>query len=632
MVRDLAGAQALRLHTTDHIRSARLGATPSVDGGWQFLVWAPNLNKLDLHLPGKSERFLPMHQHGLGYYTTEIDEIEPNARYFYRLENGRRLPDPASRFQPKGVHGPSGIVDFRQFEWTDSAWKGRPLAGSVFYELHVGTYTPEGSFEALVSHLPVLSDLGVTTIELMPIGQFPGSRNWGYDGVYPFAPQISYGGPHGLQKFVDAAHAQGLAVALDVVYNHLGPEGNYFSEYGPYFTDKYQTPWGKALNFDGPDSDPVRGFFIENAIYWLENYHFDALRLDAIHAIFDFGASHFLAELGQAVQCLANRLGRQIHLIAESDLNDARILRSPACGGYGLHAQWSDDFHHSLHSLLTGEKSGYYNDFGEVHHLAETLRNGWYYAGQFSNFRRRSHGNSTQGLKHSNFVVCNQNHDQVGNRAGGERLSQLINFEGLKLSAGITLLSPFVPLLFMGEEYGENAPFQYFTSHGDPALIEAVRRGRREEFSAFAWQGKVPDPQDELTYVGSKLNHHLRGQEPHRTLQLVYKELLRIRRDSLVDGQICLQVTEDKNSLALVLVGSAGSKSIAVVFHFGDSPGLCCLTLPKGIWSKKLDSSDSRWLGPGSSVPAQMEVEGSFQIELQAQSFVVFELLNSASE
>jgi maltooligosyltrehalose trehalohydrolase len=431
---------------------------------------------------------------------------------------------------------------------------------------------------------------------------------------------------------VDAAHAQGLAVALDVVYNHLGPEGNYFSEYGPYFTDKYQTPWGKALNFDGPDSDPVRGFFIENAIYWLENYHFDALRLDAIHAIFDFGASHFLAELGQAVQCLANRLGRQIHLIAESDLNDARILRSPACGGYGLHTQWSDDFHHSLHSLLTGEKSGYYNDFGEVHHLAETLRNGWYYAGQFSNFRRRSHGNSTQGLKHSNFVVCNQNHDQVGNRAGGERLSQLINFEGLKLSAGITLLSPFVPLLFMGEEYGENAPFQYFTSHGDPALIEAVRRGRREEFSAFAWQGKVPDPQDELTYVGSKLNHHLRGQEPHRTLRLVYKELLRIRRDSLVDGQICLQVTEDKNSLALVLVGSAGSKSIAVVFHFGDSPGLCCLTLPKGIWSKKLDSSDSRWLGPGSSVPAQMEVEGSFQIELQAQSFVVFELLNSASE
>jgi maltooligosyltrehalose trehalohydrolase len=595
-------------------------------------VWAPNLRKLDLHLLGTRDRVLSMHQDGFGYYSTEIGEIEPDALYFYRLEDGREFPDPASRFQPHGVHGPSQIVDFRRFKWTDSMWKGRPLADTVFYELHVGTYTPEGSFEALISHLAALSDLGVTTIELMPVGQFPGSRNWGYDGVHPYAPQVNYGGPHGLQRFVDAAHAHGLAVALDVVYNHLGPEGNCFSEYGPYFTDKYRTPWGKALNFDGPDSDPVRRFFIENAVYWLENYHFDALRLDAIHAILDFGASHLLADLGEAVQWLANRLGRQMHLIAESDLNDARILRSPASGGYGLHAQWSDDFHHSLHSLLTGEKGGYYSDFGEVHHLAETLRNGWYFAGQFSNFRRRSHGNSTQGLEHSNFVVCNQNHDQVGNRAGGERLSQLVNFEGLKLGAGITLLSPFVPLLFMGEEYGESAPFQYFTSHGDPALIEAVRRGRREEFSAFAWQGEVPDPQDESTFAGSKLNHHLRAQEPHRTLQLVYQELLRIRRAYLVGGQSPLQVTEDKNSLALVLGGSAASKSLAMAFHFGDTPALCGLTLPKGTWSKRLDSADSQWLGPGGSVPGQMEVENPFQIQLQAQSFVVLELLNSALE
>jgi maltooligosyltrehalose trehalohydrolase len=595
-------------------------------------VWAPNLTKLDLHLLGKSARCLSMHRNGLGYYATEIDEIEPDTCYCYRLEDGRELPDPASRFQPEGVHGASGIVDFRQFEWTDSAWKGRPLAGSVFYELHVGTYAPEGSFEALISHLPALTDLGVTTIELMPIGQFPGCRNWGYDGVHPYAPQSSYGGPWGLQKFVDAAHAHGLAVALDVVYNHLGPEGNYFSEFGPYFTDKYRTPWGKALNFDGPDSDPVRRFFIENAIYWLENYHIDALRLDAVHAIFDFGGSHFLADLGQAVQCLADRLERQIHLIAESDLNDARILSSPECGGYGLHAQWSDDFHHSLHALLTGERSGYYSDFGEVHHLAETLRNGWYYSGQFSSFRHRRHGNSTQGLKHSNFVVYSQNHDQVGNRAGGERLSQLVDFEGLKLSAGFTLLSPFVPLLFMGEEYGERAPFQYFTSHGDPALIEAVRRGRREEFSAFAWQGKVSDPQDESTFAESKLNHHLRGQEPHRTLQLFYKELLRIRRDSLADGQLSLQVTEDKNCVVLALAGSATSKSLAVVFHFGDATALCRLTLPKGIWRKKLDSADSQWLGPGDSLPAQLEVEDTFQIKLQAQSFAVFELLNSALE
>ena len=354
----------------------------------------------------------------------EIANVAPGARYLFRLENGSDRPDPASRFQPDGVHGPSQVVNLAEFRWTDSGWKGLELDESVFYELHVGAYTPEGTFETLIPHLKDLRELGVTTIELMPVAQFPGSRNWGYDGVQPFAPQNSYGGPLGLQKLVDAAHGHGLAVALDVVYNHLGPEGNYFSEYGPYFTDKYQTPWGKAINFDGADSDGVRDFFIQNALYWLENYHLDVLRLDAVHGIFDFGASHFLADLQSAVSELETRVPRKLHLVAESDLNDSRVLHGPSQGGYGLHAQWSDDFHHSLHALLTGERAGYYADFGGVDPLATTMRNGWFYAGQHSNFRRRKHGNSPTGLARSNFVVCIQNHDQVGNRARGDRLSR----------------------------------------------------------------------------------------------------------------------------------------------------------------------------------------------------------------
>ncbi|MEY2412252.1 MAG: maltooligosyltrehalose trehalohydrolase, partial [Acidobacteriaceae bacterium] len=505
-----------------------LGATPLPREGWRFVVWVPVAKELSIHIVGDSDRVVPMQKSDSGYFEATIEKLDTDARYFYRFEDGREFPDPASRFQPEGVHGPSQIINLEDFNWTDSSWHGLPLDHSVIYELHVGTYTPEGTFEALIPHLAALRDLGVTTIELMPVAQFPGSRNWGYDGVRPFASQNSYGGPRGLQKLVDAAHAHGLAVALDVVYNHLGPEGNYFHAYGPYFTDKYQTPWGKAINYDGPDSDPVRHFFIANALHWLEEYHIDALRLDAVHGIFDFGALHFLAELQQAVKGLEERLGRKLHLIAESDLNDSRLLKAPAHGGYDLASQWSDDFHHSLHSLLSGERAGYYSDFGDVHHLAVTMRNGWFYAGQHSNFRRRRHGNSAAGLARSKFVVCIQNHDQIGNRARGERLSELVNFETLKLAASVTVLAPFIPLLFMGEEYGEIAPFQYFTSHSDQALIEAVRKGRQEEFAAFAWEGKVPDPQDEATFRNSKLNHELKNKEPHQTLRALYRELLAI--------------------------------------------------------------------------------------------------------
>jgi maltooligosyltrehalose trehalohydrolase len=612
-----------------------VGATPDGGGRCRFVVWSPEARSLSVHLlpgsDGAKDRVVPLKKNTAGYFEADVEGVSAGARYFYRLENGSERPDPASRFQPEGVHGPSQVVDFGEFRWTDSLWKGLKLSESVFYELHVGTYTAEGTFEALIPHLSDLRELGITTVELMPVSQFPGGRNWGYDGVQPFAPQNSYGGPLGLQKFVDAAHSHGLAVALDVVYNHLGPEGNYFSEYGPYFTDKYQTPWGKAINFDAADSDAVRSFFIQNALHWLEHYHIDVLRLDAVHGIFDFSASHFLADLQSAVTALEARVGRKLHLVAESDLNDARLLQPLERGGYGLHAQWSDDFHHSLHSLLTGERAGYYSDFGDVHHLAVTMRNGWFCAGQHSNFRRRKHGNSPAGLARSNFVVCIQNHDQIGNRARGDRLSELLDLEGLKLAAGVTVLAPFVPLLFMGEEYGEKAPFQYFTSHSDADLIEAVRKGRREEFSAFAWEGEIPDPHDEKTFFDSKLNHELKTREPHRTLRAFYRELLGIRREYRLAGKGELEISE--NGSAIVMLAGTGAEMLAAIFEFGKAERVITdLKLPAGMWSLRLTSADEKWKGAGHSIPEKTQVKDSLTIKLAAQSFVLLERLNTISE
>lgn len=612
-----------------------VGTTPEQGGGCRFVVWSPQARDMSVHLlpgsGGATDRVVPMKKNSAGYFEAAIEGVSPGARYVYRLENGSERPDPASRFQPDGVHGPSQVVDFGAFVWTDSSWAGLELEDSVFYELHVGTYTVQGTFDALIPHLSDLRELGITTIELMPVAQFPGSRNWGYDGVQPFAPQNSYGGPVELQKFVDAAHGLGLAVALDVVYNHLGPEGNYFNEYGPYFTDKYQTPWGKAINFDAADSEAVRNFFIQNALHWLENYHLDVLRLDAVHGIFDFSASHFLADLQTAVTALETRLHRKLHLVAESDLNDSRILRAPAQGGYGLHSQWSDDFHHSLHALLTGERAGYYADFGDVLHLAVTMGNGWFYAGQHSNFRRRKHGNSPAGLAKSNFVVCIQNHDQVGNRARGERLSEQLDFEGLKLAAGVTLLAPFVPLLFMGEEYGEKAPFQYFTSHSDADLIEAVRKGRREEFSAFAWEGEIPDPHDEKTFLNSKLNHELKNQEPHRTLRAFYRELLGIRREYRLGEKDKLEIVESGS--AIMMLAGSGAKILAAIFEFGkNEPAVSHLKLPAGDWNLRLNSAGSEWKGPGNSVPTKIQAGDSLTLKLAGRSFVLFERLNPTPE
>jgi len=573
-----------------------------------------------------------MQRNIMGYHSVAVDNLQAGAKYFYRLGDSRERPDPASRRQPGGVHGPSELVDLRDFEWTDGDWKGAPLEDSVFYELHVGTFSQEGTFAAVLESLDQLATLGVTTIEIMPIAQFPESRNWGYDGAYPFAVQNSYGTPRDLQCFVNAAHSQGLAVALDVVYNHLGPEGNYLSEYGPYFTDRYKTPWGAALNFDGPDSDEVRHFFIENALYWLENFHIDVLRLDAIHGIHDASAIPFLAELSREVDAFAARAGRTISLVAESDLNDSRVLRSRCEGGFGIPSQWSDDFHHSVHTLLTGENYGYYEDFGELRQLAGTLKQGWYYSGRYSRHRRRRHGNRPPPFKGSNYVVCTQNHDQVGNRALGERLSSLVNFESLKLAAGANLLSPFVPLLFMGEEYGETAPFLYFTSHGDPNLAQAVRRGRAEEFQSFRWKGQIPDPQAEVTFGSSRLNRNLPQEEPHRTLVRFYQVLLRFRREYRLGHAGAPSVTEFKECKALLVLQTSSAHQLAILFNFGDAPVDLGSGILQGSWEKKIDSSEPEWLGPGTALPSKIGISSPSALKLRPRSFAVFARRGSSLE
>lgn len=590
-------------------RDEGLGAIHLGDGRCRFRVFAPEVQTVSVHLLLPPERIVALEKDGDGYHAGVVEGVSPGALYRYRLDDRTERPDPASRFQPQGVHGPSRVVDRGGFQWRDDGWKGIPLEHYVFYEIHVGTFTPAGTFEAVIPCLDALEDLGVTALELMPVAQFPGTRNWGYDGVFPFAVQNSYGGPEGLKALVDACHARGLAVVLDVVYNHLGPEGSVLRDFGPYFTGQYRTPWGDAINYDGPGSDDVRRFFIENALGWLDDFRVDALRLDAIHGIMDFSATPFLAQLSDAVRGLADRTGRRIHLIAESDLNDARSVTPRECGGLGLDAQWNDDFHHALHVLLTGERVGYYQDFGSVPDLAAAIRDGFVYAGRYSAYRMRRHGNSSRHLETPRFVVFSQNHDQVGNRMRGERLAALVPPEALKLAAGVVLLSPFLPLLFMGEEYGETAPFQYFVSHADPDLVDAVRRGRKEEFAEWRWDGAPPDPQDEATFFGSRLDQALRRKGRHKVLQDFYRELIRLRKQHaalrhLAKREMEVEVIESERMLAMRRW--CGTAQALAVFRFSDSPAAVPVPCPAGEWTKRLDASDERWGGPGSPLPERL--------------------------
>ncbi len=603
-----------------------LGATYYADGRCRFLVWAPFARTVEVHLRAPRERFVPMPQERTGYYQGFAEDVEPGSLYMYRLDGHIACPDPASRCQPQDVHGPSQVVEPR-FPWEDQQWSGLPLQAYILYELHVGTFTAAGTFAAILPHLDALKRLGISAIELMPIAQFPGPRNWGYDGVQPFAAQYSYGGPEGLKRLVNACHQQGLAVVLDVVYNHLGPEGNYLGNFGPYFTDRYKTPWGAALNFDGPLSDEVRRFFIENALYWITECHIDALRLDAVHAIQDRSAYTFLEELAAIVHTQAERLNRQVYLIAESNLNDTRLLRPPALGGYGLDAQWNDDFHHALHTLLTGEQAGYYQDFDTLAHLGTAWNEGYVYTGQYSAYRQRRRGHSSRLVPAQALVVCAQNHDQVGNRMHGERLSQLVSFERLKLAASVVLLSPYIPLLFMGEEYGETAPFHYFISHIDPELVEAVRRGRREEFAAFRWQGEPPDPQAEATFLSSKLDHTLRDQEPSRVLLAFTQELIRLRTGlaALVAmRKEAMEVLSYEAQQVLCVRRWSHDEEVVTIFHFGEASVSLALPMPAGHWHKRLDSVDEQWQGRGSSVPLILDSAGEVSLTLPPTMVVLF--------
>ncbi len=568
-----------------------------------------------------------------GYFTTFVNGLNSGTRYFYLLNASQQKPDPVSRSQPKGVHGPSEVIDPSEFEWEDQEWKGIPLQKMIIYEIHTGTFTNEGTFEAIIPFLDYLkNDLGVTAIELMPVAQFPGERNWGYDGTYPYAPQNSYGGPQGLRTLINACHQQGLAVILDVVYNHLGPEGNYLGDYGPYFTERYKTPWGPTINFDGPESDEVRRFAIDNALYWVTEYHFDGLRIDAIHGIFDFSARHILYDIREAIHRQAKKLGRHIVVIAESDLNDAKIINPPNKGGYGLDAQWNDDFHHSLHTLLTKERDGYYQDFGHIDQLVKALREGYVYGGQYSSFRKRQHGSSSKHLPPSKFIVFSQNHDQVGNRLKGDRLSTMVSFEALKLAAGIVLLSANIPLLFMGEEYGEGAPFLYFVSHSDQELIDDVRRGRKEEFSAFQWEGEVPDPQDEATFLRSKVNFDLCEHGKHKILLDFYKVLISLRKQipSLFHlNKTGKEIEAIEGSHAVSVFRRYEDDRTYSIFNFDNRPAKVKIFIENGYWEKLLDSSSDKWNGPGGSTPKYIRSSGSeISLELNSHSFILYRLLD----
>ena len=556
----------------------------------EFRVWAPNRDNVELHIVAPQERRVALKKNDSGYYEATVDCGE-GTRYFFRFGE-RELPDPASRYQPDGVHKASEVVA-AQFEWTDMEWRGVQLADYVIYELHVGTFTQRGTFDAVIEHLDSLKDLGITAVELLPVAQFPGDRNWGYDGAYIGAAQSSYGGPKALKRLVDACHNRGLAVILDVVYNHLGPEGNYLAEFGPYFTDRYKTPWGLALNFDGPQSDHVRWYFVHNALQWVDEFHFDALRVDAVHAIIDHSSEPFLQDVTTAVRDRGRKLGRRIYTIAESDLNDPRVITPNDDLGLGFDSQWSDDYHHSLHALLTGERAGYYIGFGKASDLARTMKSGYLYNGQHSTFRGRKYGVKPKTSNGVKFVVAAQNHDQVGNRMHGERLSEIVPPDKLRLAAAAIVLSPFLPMIFMGEEYGEKAPFQYFTSHSDEDLIEAVRKGRQEEFEEFAWEGEAPDPHDRETFNRSKLNWDLLKRDEHASLWRLYKELLQLRRNTPALSRLdlaSLDLQSDDARRTIAVRRWTERDQVLVAFNFDDKAHTIDLRFAPAQWKALIDT------------------------------------------
>jgi maltooligosyltrehalose trehalohydrolase len=604
-----------------------IGINFTEEGEANILLWAPFADKVEVLLYNEDKK-LSLNKDELGYWKLITPEIKPGSRYKFILNEDQELPDPASLSQPEGVHGPSAAIDIRSYKWTGAHWKNIPLEDYILYELHTGTFTPEGTFEAVEQKLDYLKKLGVNAIEIMPVAQFPGNRNWGYDGVYPFAVQHSYGGAEDLKSLVNACHEKGIAVVLDVVYNHLGPEGNYFNAYGPYFTDKYNTPWGNALNFDDAYCDAVRRYFIENALMWFRDFHIDALRLDAVHAIKDFSPVHILKEIKTHVDELMNDTGRKHYLIVELDLNDRRFIDPVEQDGYGMDAQWVDEFHHALRVAAGGDRKGYYFDFEGLEHLAKAYKDAYVYDGQYSPHRKKYFGTKAENNPGKQFIVFSQNHDQVGNRMMGERTSQLVSFEMQKLLAGAVLVSPYLPMLFMGEEWGEPHPFLYFVSHTDPELAEAVRKGRKAEFAAFHAEGEAPDPVSEASFEESKLQWHLLEKAPHQIMFHYYQALIALRKTEpalrILDRK-ALHVDFSKEWQTLFLHRWHGSGQVLCLMNFSKKQQYIMPPSNVDQWQKIFDSADPQWGGPMAGTQTiSGAAAGATTVTLQPESIIIY--------
>jgi len=565
-----------------------------------IVLWAPLAKEVKINIEELGLQ-ISLTQDTFGYWRLTTDLLKPGQHYTFELTTAdgvKNRPDPASLLQPEGVHGYSEAVNLKDYPFTDQDWKGIPLEEYIIYELHTGTFTSEGNFLGIEHKLDHLIALGITAIEIMPVATFPGQRNWGYDGVFPFAVQSSYGGPIALQNLVNVCHEKGLSVILDVVYNHFGPEGNYFGDFAPYFTDKYHTPWGSAINFDDAFSDGVRQFFIENVLFWFRDFHIDALRLDAVHAIKDLSTKHILKEIKENVNLLSAQTGRNYQLIVECDLNDPKFITAIDKAGYGMNAQWMDEFHHALRVASGQKREGYYKDFNGIEHLAKSYLDAYVYDGIFSAERQKTFGAKAADCSGQQFVVFSQNHDQVGNRMLGERTSQLLSLEMQKLMAGAVFISPFLPLLFMGEEWAETNPFLYFVNHSDDKLIKAVRKGRADEFKAFHFSGEAPDPQDPQTFLQSKLQWHLLEIPRHQQMLNYYQTLITLRKTNKVLRNLNrkqLKVSVYSSQNCLVLQRWQDQQQLFCVLNFSIEEQSIVLPVHHYPLSKIFDSSNQNW-------------------------------------
>ena len=602
------------------VSKRNIGVNFTGDQNAELRLWAPLAKKAQLFITKTGEK-IDLQQQEYGYWHTITDKLKTGDEYKFSVSKNKGFPDPASLAQLNGVHESSTAISLNKNDWSDKSWNNPPLEKYIIYELHTGTFSPQHNFKGIEDRLDYLVELGISAIEIMPVAQFPGARNWGYDGVFPFSVQDSYGGAAALQSLVNACHQKNIAVILDVIYNHLGPEGNYLPEFGPYFTDKYSTPWGKALNFDDAWCNGARDFFIENALMWFRDFHIDALRMDAVHAIKDFSAKHILKEIREHVDALMKLTGKKYYLIAELDLNDPSYINPAELGGIGLDAQWVDEFHHAARVSAGQPREGYYSDFDGINHLAKSFKDAYVYDGQFSEHRKKFFG-AKSGNPGKQFIVFSQNHDQTGNRMLGERTSTLVSFEMQKLLAGVVIASPFIPMFFMGEEWSEPNSFLFFISHTDKELAALTNAGRKKEFSYFNWQGEPPDPRLEETFEQSTLQWHLKENDRHRILFDYYRTIISLRKTNAVlsiPDRHNLDVMANEEKQTVMLERWQGKDQIIVLMNFSKLRQEFILPL-EGKWNAILDSAAVKWNGPQDAPPF---IEGT--ITVMPESILIYQ-------